>query len=1117
MKPFTKKEPSPCSVSDDSPPQRPKRSTCQKNLGITNGLLWREETDLKRALYASLQETRRRNLEDDDEEPEEEEKIVPNVQATENGEESPKKAKVHAQRKFAQGSTPNSPIPTPLKVPYVNSSTTELLPYRRPKTEDFLTFLCLRGTSILPPSLDFLNSCSKSDSSSDCRSLSPEPEIKECSNVKEISAKNSDSREKINAKHEIVENGLRKHACKASSKRHPGASQVIKKTSSTVLKSQKEVSIVRKRKSRDQSDQDFIPTNVSSRLKSSCNGRTRSSTFHALREKYKKQRIAADKKKLLPVKNTTAPSSLISHTRGHATRSQSIKSLSKRNSPEVVETKTRLKPGHVILTKNKQTRIERKLAMEKRKSLRSAHPTRDFSQKRISVLGKKTPWLRRAKLVPPIVDVDSDSEPEIISAAPTKKITPAVTPGEIENVSNKNPLSERLRSRRIASKVHSHLSSRQVLLRKHMQNRLKAKKNILKNKNIKSRTIIKRATKQNMYKKVRKSLVIKTMSLRKDLQNKRVTRSAKHQIEELFWSNPEKRSKVLSTKRIPVSKSDKKRVLPKNFPPPKRQKVVHTVKDLKPSKCQSKEPLKKKTIVVDGARASKQNTSVSDVLKVKESVKITRSSKVLAPVDDKPSTSSAVCSASLLPKSKTESMSNIKSTGANATNTLLHTKSKTESMSNIKSTGTNVTNTLLHTKSKTESMSNIKNTGPNATNTLLHTKSKPESMSNIKNTGANVTNTLLHAKSKTESASNVKSTGANVTNTVLHTKSKTENMSNIKSTGVNVTNTILHTKSKTESMSNIKSTGANATNTLLHTKSKTESMSNIKNTGAGAANTLLHTKSKTESMSNIKSTGANVANSLNSKSRTESISHTKASENTPNAVPYIKTISGNVPNVKNLASASSEGISHSKTQSENISHDKNWETKASNVSLPSKAKIENAFVKNIPPATFDTSHSKTKTVNISNDKNAKIAHSSVSSHPNSKSENISNVKSLVTVPNTFTHPKDKVENGANLKTSSNIKNSCANLSKENGVSTSRESRTVNIPTSEQSSSFDVKHITDIHKPSTSSAGLQSLPDTFDSEISKMNLLPSIISEVKTLNRVSNNTESNKNDFGNKDT
>ncbi|XP_059149711.1 protein Jumonji-like [Physella acuta] len=65
------------------------------------------------------------------------------------------KRKIHAQRKFAQGcSLPGTPSCTPVK-----SSTppTKVMSFRIPKTEDFLTFLCLRGSSILPPHLDFFN------------------------------------------------------------------------------------------------------------------------------------------------------------------------------------------------------------------------------------------------------------------------------------------------------------------------------------------------------------------------------------------------------------------------------------------------------------------------------------------------------------------------------------------------------------------------------------------------------------------------------------------------------------------------------------------------------------------------------------------------------------------------------------------------------------------------------------------------------------------------------------------------------------------------------------------------------------------------------------------------
>ncbi|XP_039287256.1 uncharacterized protein LOC111052838 [Nilaparvata lugens] len=86
--------------------------------------------------------------------------------------ESPKRTKVHAQRKFAQGSSSSvtSPTLTPVKDKVkVNGSAppAELLPAKRPHTEDFLTFLCFRGTRILPERLNFFNTASVPESLDD--------------------------------------------------------------------------------------------------------------------------------------------------------------------------------------------------------------------------------------------------------------------------------------------------------------------------------------------------------------------------------------------------------------------------------------------------------------------------------------------------------------------------------------------------------------------------------------------------------------------------------------------------------------------------------------------------------------------------------------------------------------------------------------------------------------------------------------------------------------------------------------------------------------------------------------------------------------------------------------
>lgn len=63
----------------------------------------------------------------------------------------------------------HSPIITPIRdietadlLPHTNvlPEPVELLPMKRPNTEDFLTFLCFRGTPILPSNLQFFNTAS---------------------------------------------------------------------------------------------------------------------------------------------------------------------------------------------------------------------------------------------------------------------------------------------------------------------------------------------------------------------------------------------------------------------------------------------------------------------------------------------------------------------------------------------------------------------------------------------------------------------------------------------------------------------------------------------------------------------------------------------------------------------------------------------------------------------------------------------------------------------------------------------------------------------------------------------------------------------------------------------
>lgn len=114
--------------------------------------------------------------------------------------DNPKRIKVHAQRKFAQGSGMNSPVMTPIKEkektkPNGAPSPPELVPVKRPATEDFLTFLCLRGTNVLPPRLDIFNDATFAEN--------PEPSVSSVSKqasaspsgVQKIKTKSSSNQE----------------------------------------------------------------------------------------------------------------------------------------------------------------------------------------------------------------------------------------------------------------------------------------------------------------------------------------------------------------------------------------------------------------------------------------------------------------------------------------------------------------------------------------------------------------------------------------------------------------------------------------------------------------------------------------------------------------------------------------------------------------------------------------------------------------------------------------------------------------------------------------------------------------------------------------------------------
>ncbi|XP_028316963.1 protein Jumonji [Gouania willdenowi] len=189
--------------------ERPKRNIIQKKYDDSDGIPWSEERVMRKVLYLSLKEFRtaqKRQLDGDGttnangslangqlngsgSKGHKDEKSLRSQGlhgGAEYGEDGPakKRPRLQAQRKFAQ-SQPNSPSTTPIKVadpgnlntglatvPSTSlsslsssslSSSIQDLSRRKPKTEDFLTFLCLRGSSALPSNMTYFGSSQEED------------------------------------------------------------------------------------------------------------------------------------------------------------------------------------------------------------------------------------------------------------------------------------------------------------------------------------------------------------------------------------------------------------------------------------------------------------------------------------------------------------------------------------------------------------------------------------------------------------------------------------------------------------------------------------------------------------------------------------------------------------------------------------------------------------------------------------------------------------------------------------------------------------------------------------------------------------------------------------------
>ncbi|XP_033010528.1 protein Jumonji isoform X2 [Lacerta agilis] len=175
--------------------ERPKRNIIQKKYDDSDGIPWSEERVVRKVLYLSLKEFKNaqkrqhgdgingslkgvngllsngqsKGLRPGSEHLENEKDDASQVSSTSNDisssdfEEGPsrKRPRLQAQRKFAQ-SQPSSPSTTPIKIvePLLPPPATQIsdLSKRKPKTEDFLTFLCLRGSPALPSNMVYFGS-----------------------------------------------------------------------------------------------------------------------------------------------------------------------------------------------------------------------------------------------------------------------------------------------------------------------------------------------------------------------------------------------------------------------------------------------------------------------------------------------------------------------------------------------------------------------------------------------------------------------------------------------------------------------------------------------------------------------------------------------------------------------------------------------------------------------------------------------------------------------------------------------------------------------------------------------------------------------------------------------
>nr|XP_023680039.1 protein Jumonji-like isoform X1 [Paramormyrops kingsleyae]XP_023680040.1 protein Jumonji-like isoform X1 [Paramormyrops kingsleyae]XP_023680042.1 protein Jumonji-like isoform X1 [Paramormyrops kingsleyae] len=234
--------------------ERPKRNIIQKKYDDNDGIPWSEERVVRKVLYLSLKEfksSQRKQLGVNlDEGLKNTSGCLANGQLSRSGpkggllavsnekggsrtssrgtdgsndyyEDGParKRPRLQAQRKFAQ-SQPNSPSMTPVKVVEVSlptpASQISDLSTRKPKTEDFLTFLCLRGSEALPNNMMYFGSPREDDGLED--EEEPEDVIPEAAATPSTSCQSTVRKGKPATRHAVSEHVANGH-CRAVEER----------------------------------------------------------------------------------------------------------------------------------------------------------------------------------------------------------------------------------------------------------------------------------------------------------------------------------------------------------------------------------------------------------------------------------------------------------------------------------------------------------------------------------------------------------------------------------------------------------------------------------------------------------------------------------------------------------------------------------------------------------------------------------------------------------------------------------------------------------------------------------------------------------------------------------